>query len=51
MIIAYALNVLNVQIVVQWTQNNWQLRKRHSKRGKKMEIARGEHDGQHSEHV
>jgi hypothetical protein len=26
---------------VQWTQNNYELRKRHSKRGKKKERARG----------
>jgi cbb3-type cytochrome oxidase subunit 3 len=30
------------------TQNNCELAKRHSKRGKNMERARGEHDGQES---
>jgi hypothetical protein len=31
-----------------WTQNNWRLRKRHSKRGTKMERVRGERDCQQS---
>jgi hypothetical protein len=33
---------------VYWTQNNYELGKRHSKRGKKMERARGKHDGEES---
>jgi hypothetical protein len=33
---------------VQWKQNNWELRKRHSKRRKKMERLRGECDCQQS---
>jgi hypothetical protein len=36
---------------VYWTQNNYGLRKRHIKREKKMERAKGERDGQQSEHV
>jgi hypothetical protein len=31
---------------LQWTQNNWELGKRHSKREEKVERARGERDGQ-----
>jgi hypothetical protein len=37
-----------VSTTVYWTQNNCELRKCHSKRGEKMERARGEHDGQQS---
>jgi hypothetical protein len=31
-----------------WKQNNCELRKRHGKKGKKMERARGKHDGEES---
>jgi hypothetical protein len=40
--------LLGFHISEEWTQNNWELRKRHSKRGKKMERVRGERDCQQS---
>jgi hypothetical protein len=33
---------------IEWTQNNCEFRKRHSKRGKKMERTRGKQDGEES---
>jgi uncharacterized protein YPO0396 len=43
------LQISNAQL--QWTQNNCELGKRHSKRRKKMERVREKHYGEESEHV
>jgi hypothetical protein len=40
--------MLRNELQIQWTQNNCELGKRPSKRGKRMERARGKHDGEES---
>jgi hypothetical protein len=47
--LAFVITFFPVQI--QWTQNNCELGKHHSKRGKWCEGERGKHDGEESEHV